>query len=218
MCAAMLRPLRGLAGVLQPCLPSPAPCPPSGPGWLHEIKHDGFRLLARREGGRVRLYTRNGHDWAERFALIVEAVAALKVQSCLLDGEVIACDSDGLASFDLLRGRRHDGVAALCAFDLLELDGLDLCRTPLEDRKRALARLLRRSRPGIALNEAFAAPGDIVFRQACALGCEGIVSKRLGSHYRSGRSRDWIKSKNPAAPAVRREAMEDWGRRGRPRR
>jgi bifunctional non-homologous end joining protein LigD len=91
------------------------------------------------------------------------------------------------------------------------------CRTALEDRKRALARLLRRSQPGIALNATFAAPGDVVFERACALGCEGIVSKRLGSHYRSGRSRDWIKSKNPAAPAFRREATEDWGHR-RPRR
>jgi DNA ligase D-like protein (predicted 3'-phosphoesterase) len=90
-------------------------------------------------------------------------VAALKVQSCLLDGEVIACDGDGLASFDL-RGRWHDGEASLCAFDLLELDGLDLCRTALEDRKRALARRLRRSRPEILkilLNETFAVPGTL---------------------------------------------------------
>jgi bifunctional non-homologous end joining protein LigD len=90
----------------------------------------------------------------------------------------------------------------------------DLRSTPLEDRKRTLTRLIGKPPPGIMLNATFEEPGDIVFKHACALGCEGIVSKRLGSRYRSGHSRDWIKSKNPAAPAVKREAEEDW-RKGR---
>jgi bifunctional non-homologous end joining protein LigD len=208
----MLRTRRTPPGFIGPCLPTPAEHPPAGPGWIHEIKHDGFRLMVRRDVTRVRLFTRNGIDWSARFPLIVQAVATLRARSCLIDGEAIAHDDDGLASFELLRGRRHDRQVALCAFDLLELDGRDLRHIPLEERKRALARLTGKPRAGIVLNVTFEEPGDVVFRHACALGCEGIVSKRLGSRYRSGHSRDWIKSKNPAAPAMKREAEEDWGR------
>jgi hypothetical protein len=96
--------------------------------------------------------------------------------------------------------------------DLLELDGVDLRREPIEVRKRTLKGLLRRAHPGIAFNRHFEVEGAVVFRQACALGCEGIVSKRLGSPYRSGRADCWVKVKNPAAPAVKQEAEEDWGR------
>ena len=105
------------------------------------------------------------------------------------------------------------GDAFLYAFDLLELDGTDLRREPIEVRKATLASVLRKSRPGLRLNEHLEHPeGVVVFQHACQLGCEGIVSKRLGSRYRSGRSPDWLKFKNPAAPAVRREAEEDWGK------
>jgi ATP dependent DNA ligase-like protein len=101
----------------------------------------------------------------------------------------------------------------LFVFDLLEINGQDLRREPIEIRKRELAKLLRNARLGLQLNEHVDdLPGDVVFRHACKLGLEGIVSKRLGSHYRSGRSPDWLKMKNPAAPAVKREAEEDWGR------
>ena len=93
---------------------------------------------------------------------------------------------------------------------LLELDGEDLRREPIETRKSTLKSLLRCKHAGIAFNAHFIADGAIVYRQACALGCEGIVSKRLGSSYRSGRADCWVKVKNPAAPAVRREAEEDW--------
>jgi bifunctional non-homologous end joining protein LigD len=198
------------SGFIEPCLPSPADRPPAGPDWVPEIKHDGFRLLALRSGDRVRLYTRNGHNWTTRFPLIARAVELLAARSCVIDGEAIACDGGGLASFELLRGRRHDGEVVLCAFDLLELDGQDLRREPLETRKATLASLLHRSLPGLRLNEHLAHPGDVVFRHACKMGLEGIVSKRLGSRYRSGRSKDWLKFKNPAAPAVKREAEEDW--------
>jgi ATP-dependent DNA ligase len=198
--------------LIEPCLPSPAAKPPSGPGWLHEIKHDGFRLMARRDPAGVRLLTRNGHDCTHRFPLIRAAVEGLRARSCLVDGEAIAFEADGVASFELLRGRRHDRQVTLCAFDLLELDGRDLRREPLEGRKDLLARLIRQPLPGLVLNATFEEPGDVVFKHACALGCEGIVSKRLGSRYRSGRSRDWLKFKNPDAPAVRREAEEEWGK------
>jgi bifunctional non-homologous end joining protein LigD len=194
----------------EPCLPSPAKHPPAGNGWIHEIKHDGFRIIAHREADSVRLITRNGHDFSSRFPLIVAAIAALPVRSCVLDGEAIACDERGLSVFDMIRWRQHDNAVALCTFDLLELDGEDLRREPIETRKATLKSLLRRRHAGIAFNQHFAVDGESVYRHACALGCEGIISKRLGSPYRSGRSPHWMKIKNPAAPAVRREAEEDW--------
>jgi len=182
-------------------------------GWLHEIKHDGFRMLVRRDGAGVRLFTRNGHDWTGRFPLIARAALSLKAVSCLIDGEAVACDGDGLPVFDRLRYRRDDRRVFLYAFDLIELSGDDLRREPIEVRKAALAKLLRHAKAGLLLNEHIDEPGDVVFRHACRMGLEGIVSKRLGSPYASGRSRHWVKSKNPAAPAVKREAEEDW--RGR---
>jgi ATP-dependent DNA ligase len=169
-------------------------------------------MMVRRDAAGVRLLTRNGIDWTTRFPLIAEAAAALRVKYFLIDGEAVCCDGDGMPVFDWLRYRRDDRHVFLYAFDLLQLDSRDLRREPIEDRKAELARLLRRAKPGLQLNEHISEPGDIVFRHACKLGLEGIVSKRLGSPYRSGRSNDWLKSKNPNAPAVKREAEEDWGR------
>src|SRR5499427_10361821 len=137
------------AGFIPPCLPSPAERPPSGPGWIHEIKHDGFRLMARRDAAGVRLLTRNGIDWSGRFPLIAKATGDLQVRSCLIDGEAVACDGDGMPVFDWLRYRRQDGTVFLYAFDLLELDGRDLRREPIEVRKRRLATLLRGARLGL---------------------------------------------------------------------
>jgi len=208
-------------GTIEPCLPSPAKAPPSGPGWLHEMKHDGFRILARRESAGVRLITRHGNDFTARFPLVASAVAALPVRSCLIDGEAIVCDENGLAVFELIRGHDSKTSAVLCAFDLLELDGRDFRRRPIEERKGLLAKLLHdpnlsldaaMKKSGIVLNQHFEEDGAIVFGEACRLGCEGIVSKRLGSIYRSGRSPLWLKVENPNAPAVKREAEEDWGK------
>jgi ATP-dependent DNA ligase len=137
---------------IQPCLPKPAKEPPAGPDWLHEIKHDGFRILARRDGNSVRPYTRNGYNFADRFPRIVKAIKSLPVQSCFIDGEAIVVDTNGLATFDLLRSWRHNHAAVLCAFDLIELDGKNLRRAPIEQRKRALANLLSREHEGIAFN------------------------------------------------------------------
>src|SRR5262245_4371055 len=179
----------------------------------HEIKHDGFRLMVRRDPAGVRLLTRNGHDWTDRYPLIAEAAGVLTVRSFLLDGEAVACDGDGMPVFDRLRYRRQDRHVFLYAFDLLELNGQDLRREPIEVRKRELGKLLRwTAQIGLQFNDQIAEPGDVVFRHACKMGLEGIVSKRLGSRYRSGRSHDWLKFKNPAAPAVKREAEEDWGK------
>jgi bifunctional non-homologous end joining protein LigD len=205
-----LRRLRSFPDFCEPCLPSPTERPPAGPGWIHEIKHDGFRVMARRGAERVRLFTRNGHDWTERFPLIVEALYSLKATTCLIDGEAVTCSSTGLADFDQLRYGRGD--VHLCAFDLVELDGRDLRLEPLTSRRTRLARLIRKPRAGLVLNEIFEHDGPLVFEHACVLGCEGIVSKRKGSRYRSGRSHHWVKCKNLAAPAVKREAEEDWGK------
>ena len=201
------------AGFIAPCLPTSAPQPPSGEAWLHEIKHDGFRVIARKSGDRVKLYSRSGNDLTDHFPLIVEAPAGLRSRSCIIDGEAVACGEDGIASFDRIRYRRHDADVFLYAFDLVELDGDDLRREPLAVRKATLASLLARAAAGLRLNEHMdEANGPLVFAHACKLGLEGIVSKRRNSPYRSGRTPDWIKSKNPAAPAVRRETEEDWGR------
>ena len=171
--------------------------------------------MVRRDAAGVRLLTRNGLDWSARFPLIFEAAGALQVRSFLLDGEAVACDGDGMPVFDRLRYRRQDGRVFLYAFDLLELNGQDLRREPIEIRKRQLATLLRAARVGLQLNKHISEPGDVVFRHACKMGLEGIVSKRKDSPYRSGRSPDWLKLKNPNAPAVKREGEEDWDRRGR---
>jgi bifunctional non-homologous end joining protein LigD len=192
-------------------LPRPAKEPPAGPGWIHEIKHDGFRIMARRDANGVRLFTRNGYDFAARFSGIVAAVESLSVRSCFIDGEAIVVDRNGLPVFELLRYRQHDHAAVLCAFDLVELDGEDLRRAPLENRKRALSKLLRQKHDGIAVNAHYEGDGATIYKHACKLGCEGIVSKRLGSPYLSGRVNHWLKIKNPNAPAVKREAQEDWG-------
>jgi bifunctional non-homologous end joining protein LigD len=196
-------------GFVEPCLPSPAKAPPSGPGWIHEIKHDGFRILARRNGARVRLISRHGNDLTHRFPFIEMAIKALSVPSCLIDGEAIVCDQNGLAVFDLIRRHGTHASAVLCAFDLLELDEQDLRRQPIETRKELLAKLLKGSHLNLVLNEHFEKDGEIVFREACKLGCEGIVSKRLVSPYHSGRFTNWVKVKNPKAPAVKREAEGD---------
>jgi bifunctional non-homologous end joining protein LigD len=206
-----LRTRRASAGFIEPCQPVVAIRPPPGDDWLHEIKHDGYRLMARRDGAGIRLITRGGHEWTDRFPSVVAALNMLKVTSCIIDGEVVVAREDGVSCFNSLRsGSRVKLEAKLCAFDLIELDGADLRRVAIEERKRALERLLRRCRPGLQLIDHVYGDGDVVFRKICALGLEGIVSKRKGSSYRSGQSRDWLKSKNPASPAVRRETEEDW--------
>jgi ATP-dependent DNA ligase len=117
--------------------------PPTGSNWIHEIKHDGFRLMARRYPVGIRLITRRGNDWTTRYPLVAEAVNHLKVRSCLIDGEVVCCDEKGVADFQRLRHRRNEPQAFLYAFDLLELNGADLRREPIEVRKATLA-----SQPG----------------------------------------------------------------------
>ena len=169
-------------GFVWPCLPTSAPEPPSGERWLHEIKHDGFRVIARKTGKKVKLYSRLGNDLTYRFPLIVEAMAKLRVRSCVIDGEAVACGDDGLASFDRIRYRQNDASVFMWAFDVIELNGDDLRIDPLEARKDMLAALLMRAAAGLRLNEHIEEEdGPLVFQHACKLGLEGIVSKHKDS-------------------------------------
>jgi bifunctional non-homologous end joining protein LigD len=126
----------------------------------------------------------------------------------------VAVGPDGIPSFDRLHYRRRDASVILFAFDVIELNGEDLRRTPIERRKAVLAILLSRAGARVQFNEHIEQDGALVFEHACKLGLEGIVSKRKGSPYSSGRSPHWLKSKNPESAAVRREAEEDWGPKG----
>jgi ATP-dependent DNA ligase len=140
-------------GFIRPALPCTADHPPVSGNWIHEIKHDGYRLMVRRDGAGVRLLTRNGRDWSARFPLILEAAGLLRVRSCLIGGEAVVCNDNGLAVFERLR-RKHEAKSAfLYAFDLLELDGVDLWHEPIETRKATLASVLRGSGAGLRLNE-----------------------------------------------------------------
>jgi bifunctional non-homologous end joining protein LigD len=156
--------------------------------------------------------SRPGNDLTYRFPLIVEALARLRSRSCIIDGEAVCCDEDGMPNFDHIRYRRRDATVFLYAFDLIELSGDDLRREPLEVRKATLKSVLAKAGPGLRLNEHIEADGPTVFAHACKMGLEGILSEHIASTHPSGRSPDWLKCKNPAGPAVKREAEEDWGR------
>jgi ATP-dependent DNA ligase len=145
----------------------------------------------------------NGANWSDRYPRIIEAAAKIK-GAAILDAEAVCLDAEGHPHFDTLHSRCADHLAVACAFDLLALNGDDLRRKPLGERKKALRRLLMRSRDGIQYVEHAEGHGDKLFEAVCKLGLEGIVSKRLASPYRSGPSRAWIKVRNPKAPAATR--------------
>jgi bifunctional non-homologous end joining protein LigD len=197
------------AGFIEPCLPTLARSVPVGPRWAYEIKHDGFRFICRRDGDRVRVYSRWGKDWSDKVPAIVDALAALPVKSAMLDGEGVVVDQGGLTDFERLRsalaGRDGSWAVFLYAFDLIALDGEDMRPHPWETRRATLTGLLRKAATGLRLSEHLdATDGTTVFQHACRKGLEGIVSKRVDRPYRSGRSSDWVKIKNPDAPAASR--------------
>ena len=163
------------------------------------------------------LYSRPGNDLTRQFPLIAGALARLRSRSCIIDSEAVACDEKtGIACFDRLRHHRVDETVFLYAFDLIELGGDDLSPRAARGGKATLASLLAKAGPGIRFNEHLDYDdGAAVFHHACKMGLEGIVSKRKDSPYRSGRSPDWLKMKNPACEAVKREAEEDWGKERR---
>ena len=195
------RSFRAPSALISPCLPTVAERPPSGPLWVHEIKHDGLQVHIR-DGG-VRLFTRTGVDWSDRYPWIVEDAARLPVKQAIIDAECCCADENGLTDFDTLHSRLNDEAAFAYAFDLLMVDDADIRRLPLTHRRDRLAKLLRKAKPGIRLSEHIAVDGATVFRHACKLGFEGIVSKRIDAHYRSGRARTWVKVRNKEAPAYK---------------
>lgn len=186
---------------IEPCLAALADVVPASDRWLHEIKWDGYRLLAFKDGRSVRLATRRGLDWTERFPAIAEAIRALPVATIVLDGEAVVEDEQGVPRFAALQEALSgpDGNAAgsaiLYCFDLLHLEGHDLRGLPLEERKARLAALVPPGTGVLRLSEHLDADGPAMAKSARAMGLEGIVSKRRDRPYRSGRGEDWVKTK-----------------------
>jgi bifunctional non-homologous end joining protein LigD len=189
-----------LPAFVEPCLATLADKAPESANWIHEIKFDGYRLQARLDRGKVKLLTRRGLDWTEKFPTIADAVATLPADTALIDGELVSEGNDGVSSFSLLqedlKSDRHDRMA-FYAFDLMYLDGEDLRPLPLTQRKNALARLIAKAPKGgpLRLSESLTEPGPTLLKHACGLGLEGIVSKLADAPYRSGRGHDWLKTK-----------------------
>jgi bifunctional non-homologous end joining protein LigD len=192
------------AGFIEPCLPTVASRAPSGESWVFEVKWDGYRLLVRKNAGIVCIYTRRGADWTKRYPRVVAAVKKLKVRSALIDGEAILYDHAGMPSFDLLHSHDYDREASFVAFDLLELDGADMRQLPLRDRKARLKRVLSKAPDGIEFNSHIEGDGATIFEHVCKLGHESVVAKRNDLAYDSGRSRRWLKIKNPKSAAAKR--------------
>jgi bifunctional non-homologous end joining protein LigD len=171
--------------------------PPEGDGWLHEQKFDGYRIGLRKDGRSVALWSRRGQDWTAQFPGVAAAGAKLSARRALLDGEVAALLPSGVTSFQALQNRRPDAPLVYFVFDLLHLDGHDLRGQPIESRKERLRSLLGEAGTGgpVRYSDHVIGGGADFHRQACALGLEGIVSKRLGARYRAGRNLDWQKIK-----------------------
>jgi len=186
-------------GFIKPETPTLVPEPPSGEGWIHEIKHDGHRTLIVIDGGKVRAFSRHGRDWTGPYRRVVEAADKLPCKAALIDGEVIVQDENGISDFDALRSAIHKAPHRIVffAFDLLHLDGLDMRRTPLIERRAALRKLIQSDpRSPIQFSDHAGCDGLLFFKHAAELGLEGIVSKRAKSLYRGGPSKNWLKTKN----------------------
>ncbi|PXA85373.1 DNA ligase D [Nostoc sp. 3335mG] len=169
---------------------------PTGSGWLHEVKYDGYRALIAVSGGTAKAYTRHGLDWSDRFAPIVEAVAGLGLGSALIDGEVVALDKQGRPSFSALQAALKDGGELhYFAFDLLSEDGKDLTKLGNAERKESLEALLKGAKPPVHYADHIASGGEKLFDRLCREGYEGVVSKRADAPYRGTRSRNWLKVK-----------------------
>ena len=188
-----------LPDFVEPCLATLEAKPPKGRGWVHEIKFDGDRLEARIANGKVKLFTRSGLDWSDKFGKRVLApLGDLPVRQALIDGELVVEGEAGASDFAALQAALSEGKSdrfVFYAFDLLYANGYDLREAALTDRKAALRSLLPRGAGPLRLSEDFDTEGEIVLENACRLSLEGIVSKRADAPYRSGRNRDWIKSK-----------------------
>ncbi|WP_136065873.1 DNA ligase D [Modicisalibacter radicis] len=175
---------------------------PRGKDWIHEVKFDGYRILVRFDRGEVTLITRNDKDWTHRFPEFARRMQQLPVEQALLDGEIVALNRDGTSSFRRLQEALSAGNTrelTYQAFDLLHLDGYDLTRVALSERKQVLARLLEAAgfdnASRIRYSDHIDAQGEVFYERACRLGLEGIISKRASSHYQGTRSKQWLKVK-----------------------
>jgi bifunctional non-homologous end joining protein LigD len=180
-----------------PQLATPVTRPPDGPGWLLEPKLDGYRVLCRIDHGEVTVLTRRGNDWTSEFENIAAAARTLPCQTAVVDGEAVVYDSHGVTSFQRLQNalKGESSSIVLVAFDLLHLDGWDLLRVPLLERKRLLEQLLENAPPAIRYGEHVTESGAKFFTAACKLGLEGIIAKRAADPYREERTRSWLKIK-----------------------
>jgi len=202
-----LKKLKNLPGVHKTAMPEFIPPqlatlvkePPKGDEWLHELKFDGYRMLCHLNRGKLRFWSRNRKDWTHKFPNLGKAVKALSSQSLILDGEVVAMDSTGHTSFQKLQQSIKSGDSGFIfeLFDLVYLEGYNLTRVPLIERKALLAELLESvdRRSPLRYSDHIEGNGDAFFKQACAHGVEGIVSKLANSPYESTRSRNWLKVK-----------------------
>ncbi|HET8644306.1 MAG TPA: DNA polymerase ligase N-terminal domain-containing protein, partial [Vicinamibacteria bacterium] len=189
-----------LPGFVAPQLATLVDAAPPGEGWVHEMKLDGYRILARLERGQARLLSRRKNDWTDRFPEVARVVECLPARQALVDGEVAVLQPDGTTSFQALQNLASagDGQLAYFVFDLLHLDGYDLTRSPLESRKevlRALVEAAKDTSGTLRYSEHVAGSGPAFFGEACRMGLEGVVCKVRDGAYHSGRSRDWLKVK-----------------------
>ncbi|HVZ05092.1 non-homologous end-joining DNA ligase [Hyphomicrobium sp.] len=189
-----------LPNFVPPCLATLVAAPPEGDDWVHEIKFDGYRIQVRIDDDRIKLITRSGLDWTERFGSLPPLLRDLHRGKALIDAEVVAENKNGYSSFielvAALKSGRSDRFVLQC-FDLLHLDGFDLRPAALVERKEMLRRLLSKNTamPQIRYSEHLQGDGARMLTEACRLGLEGIISKRADTPYHSGRNGDWLKSK-----------------------
>ena len=171
---------------------------PQGPGWLHEIKYDGYRMHARIDSGRVKLLTRTGLDWSHRYKRTIQALSALMVRSAYIDGELCALNGDGVPAFSRLQAAMDEGRTdqlIFFAFDLLYLNGESMTKQPLIKRKERLERVFKWEISGLRYSEHVAGDGPRFRQHACQLGLEGVISKRADQPYVPGDRGIWVKSK-----------------------
>jgi DNA ligase D-like protein (predicted ligase) len=183
---------------IKPQLAFPVDQPPEGERWIHEIKHDGYRCQVLLERGKARVFSRNGHDWTDRYPSIVRAAANLRCKTAILDGEAVVQDGNGASDFDSLRSamRWRSREIILYAFDLLHLDGHDLRPQRLLERRTKLRWLVGvDAESRIQFSEEFDGDGDTLLKACAERQLEGIVSKHAMSRYQSGRSKTWFKTK-----------------------
>lgn len=194
-------------------IPTPVPEPPTGKGWIHEIKYDGYRTLIVIDQGKVRAFSSPGRDWTGPYRRVLDACAKLGCKAALIDGEVVVQDEQGISDFEALRSAIHKAPHRLVffAFDLLHLDGQILRRTPLIERRAALRGLIEPDpRSPIHFSDHVDCDGAKFFKAAAELGLEGVISKRVQSLYRGGPSRSWLKTKNMVEYPARYRARLGW--------